>query len=338
MPRMNTYLILTICLSGLLGLTSSNPAFVLSTWDYPEAVSEGWSQLVQGNTALDAIEKGINVCELTRCRGSVGYGNHPDESGETTLDALIMDGPTHDAGGVGCLRRVKKAISVARKVLENTKHTLLVGELATQFAEKMGFTIESLSTNESQRAFESWRNQSCQPNFWQNVSPDPTRNCGPYRPLANVSGSRIRKDRGNHDTIGMVAMDPQRKVASGTSTNGLTHKIPGRVGDSPIPGSGAYADQEVGVAAATGDGDIMMRFLPSYQAVESMRNGKSPQEAASDAIARITSKYPSFEGAVIVANLRGEFGIACHGWDNFPYTYANSTTGSNIKIETINCS
>ena len=311
--------------------------FVLCTWDYPEAVKEAWKEVSDNNhSALDALESGINVCELNQCRGSVGFGNHPDENGEPTLDALIMDGPTHDAGAVGCLRNVKKAISVARRVLQNTQSTLLVGSLATDFAQKMGFKIESLVTDDSNTAFDEWQNSSCQPNYWKNVSPDPKKNCGPYIPLEDVSGGKTVKDRGNHDTIGMIAMDKNGHLAVGTSTNGLNHKIPGRVGDSPVVGSGGYVDQDVGAASATGDGDVMMRFLPSYQAVESMRQGLSPQEAANDAIARIARKYPSFEGAIIVANLTGHFGIACAGFDEFPYTFSNEQHPEQTILK-INC-
>ena len=337
------YLFLSVLSVSLVLLpicSSSNEyftPFVLCTWDYPEAVKEAWKQVsYEEHTALDGVEHGINVCELTQCRGSVGFGNHPDENGEPTLDALIMDGPSHNAGAVGCIRKVKKAISVARKVLENTDHTLMVGSLATDFAEKMGFTIESLTTNTSDSVFNQWKDESCQPNYWKNVSPDPKRSCGPYKPSSLVQGSRRRADRGNHDTIGMIVMDKNGYLSVGTSTNGLNHKIPGRVGDRPVVGSGGYVDQDVGAAAATGDGDVMMRFLPSYQAVESMKNGLSPQEAAMDAISRIARKYPNFEGAIIVANLTGHFGIACAGFDEFPYTFA-SNDHPNETINTIRC-
>lgn len=287
-------------------------------------------------SALDGVETGINFCELNQCRGSVGYGNHPDEDGETTLDAMIMDGPSHDAGAVACLRNVKRAISVARKVLENTESTMLAGELATNFARSMGFPIESLATDASRAHQAEWRRNSCQPNYWKNVSPDPKQNCGPYQPDAVRSPEiLIAKGPDNHDTIGMIAIDKEGRIAVGTSTNGLDHKIPGRVGDSPVVGSGGYVDQEIGAAAATGDGDVMMRFLPSYQAVESMRQGKTPQEAADDAISRIVRKYPNFQGALIAANRTGDFAIVCHGWQTFPYTFANSH--NDVTIKEINC-
>lgn len=318
---------------------------ILSTWDYPTAVTKALDTLnsrVRVGSAVDAVEDGINVCELTQCRGSVGFGGHPDESGETTLDAFIMDGITHNTGSVACLRRVKKAISVARKVLENTEISLLAGELATQFAKQMGFPIESLSTDGSEREYSKWRNNSCQPNYWKHVSPDPSSNCGPYKPITSKDHSSSHSGLSrrnsisieNHDTIGLIAIDSNGDIAVGTSTNGLNHKISGRVGDSPIPGSGGYVDNDVGAAAATGDGDIMLRFVPSYQAVESMRLGLGPQEAANDAIKRIIKKYPKFEGALIVANKTGHYGASCHGFESFPYTIG---TTNGIEILTTKC-
>ena len=304
-----TQLAALFLLPSLLAIVSGDLPLVLSTWDYPAAVREAWNAVsVSNGSALDGVERGVNFCEMNQCRGSVGFGNHPDEHGETTLDAMIMDGPSHDAGSVACLRNVKEAISVARKVLENTESTMLAGELATKFARSMGFPIQSLTTNVSRAHQLEWKRDSCQPNYWKNVSPDPKHNCGPYRPnKLHSPGARIEKGPDNHDTIGMIVIDKGGRIAVGTSTNGLDHKIPGRVGDTPVIGSGGYVDQEVGAAAATGDGDIMMRFLPSYQAVESLRQGSSPQDAANDAIARIVKKYPLFQGALIVTNHTGQF-------------------------------
>lgn len=187
-----------------------------------------------GGSALDAVEQGCSTCETLQCDGTVGFGGSPDENGETTLDAMIMDGETHAVGAVGCLRRVKNAIGVARKVLEHTGHTLLVGELATDFAIKMGFPEENLSTEFSQKMHNDWKGEKCQPNFWRNVRPDPTTSCGPYGPTSlptSNSGSGARPnsniDRFNHDTISMVAIDSEGRIASGTSSNGARHKIPG---------------------------------------------------------------------------------------------------------------
>ncbi len=161
-----------------------------------------------------------------------------------------MSGRTHDAGSVAGLKRIKSAAAVAEAVMGFTKHTLLVGEAATQFAIDMGFEQEDLHSKESLAKWTEWSDRGCQPNFRINVSPDPEQSCGPYKPLAkrNYSKKRLNTDVSakNHDTIGMIAIDSSGNLAAGTSTNGASHKIPGRVGDSPLIGSGAYVDNDVG--------------------------------------------------------------------------------------------
>lgn len=321
-----------VCILGALQTSTALTPLVLTTWDFLNATQSGWNAVFNNSgSALDGIEQGITRCEVEQCHGAVGWGNKMDENGETTLDSMIMDGVSHDVGAVGGLRRVKNAIGVARKVLEHTNHTLLVGDLATKFAIDMGFREESLTNNKSRDVQRDWIRDNCQPNFRRNMAPNPRTSCGPYKPInpSIVSNRQFNQNRDtkDHDTIGMVAIDKQGRIAAGTSTNGLIHKIPGRVGDSPVPGSGSYADQEVGGAACTGDGDVMMRFVPSYHATEMMRNGMSPQDAANDAILRIAKKYPKFEGAIIVANIAGQFASACWGLGSFNFAAANSLLG-----------
>lgn len=250
---------------------------------------------------------------------------------------------THDVGAVGALRQVKHAISVARHVLENTDHTLLVGSQATEFAIQMGFTRENLTTRNSAEMHESWLEDECQPNFWKDVSPNPKSFCGPYKPSEDDAGSSKKSrsvhtfDRYNHDTIGMLAIDAEGHIAGGTSTNGARNKIPGRVGDSPIPGSGCYVDRKVGGAAATGDGDVMMRLLPALVTVERMRGGLSPREAAVQALERVVEYYPKFEGAIVAASIDGAYGAACHGFKKFEFSVANHEIGG-VKVVEVSCS
>lgn len=149
-----------------------------------------------------------------------------------------MNRETHAVGAVGCLRRVKNAVGVARKIMEHTRHTLLVGELATDFAIKMGFKEENLTTNVSAKMNADWKLANCQPNFWRNVIPDPSSSCGPYS-IPSIAHSQVSDhsqqpesskviiDRFNHDTIGMVAIDSLGRIASATSSNGARNKIPG---------------------------------------------------------------------------------------------------------------
>ena len=141
----------------------------------------------------------------------------------------------------------------------------------------------------------------------------------------------------SHDTIGMVAIDVNGNLASGTSTNGANHKIPGRLGDSAIPGSGSYVDQEIGAATATGDGDVLMRFLPSYAAVEYMGLGMTPVTAAQYSLQKIVKYYPDFNGAVVALKRNGEFGAACHGFDAFAYSAVNPDLG-HPHITSVTCS
>lgn len=312
------------------------PIVSINTWAFSSAAAQSWSVLLHGGSALDAVEKGCSECEAQQCDGTVGFGGSPDEDGETTLDAMIMDGWSLNVGAVGCLRRIKPAIGVARKVLEHTQHTLLVGEKATQFALQMNFTEEPLDTQHSKQIWQAWKDNDCQPNFWTNVSPDASGSCGPYSPGGRASERADFGGSGNHDTIGMIAIDAHGGIAAGTSTNGASHKIPGRVGDSPIAGAGAYADASVGGAAATGDGDVMMRFLPAFVAVEAMRQGVPPHLAAQTAVDRIAAKHPDFMGAVIAITKEGIYGAACNGIRQFPFSVANEELGG-VRVITINC-
>ncbi|OXA52414.1 N(4)-(Beta-N-acetylglucosaminyl)-L-asparaginase isoform X2 [Folsomia candida] len=319
---------------------------VINTWGFDAGNANAWNMLNRGGSALDAVEVGATTCEVLQCDNTVGFGGSPDENGETTLDAMIMDGERHAVGAVGCLRRVKNAVGVARKVLEHTSHTLLVGELATQFALSMGFPEENLTTPDSLEMHDSWERNNCQPNFWRNVNPDPTQSCGPYTPKTmtkDQSKTMVQVpprviDQWNHDTIGIVAIDSLGRVASATSSNGARNKIPGRVGDAPIVGAGSYVDKDIGGAAATGDGDIMVRFLPSLLAVEKMGMGLSPTEAAEEAIQKIARFYPTFSGALVAVNLRGEYGAACHGIaTGFPYCVSPEAGSNGTIILHANC-
>lgn len=317
---------------------------VINTWNFTNANARAWLELSRQRSALDAIEFGCGQCEIDQCDGTVGWGGSPSETGETTLDAMIMDGETYDVGAVGGLRRVRSAISVARMVLERTNHTLLVGDMATKFALDFGFKEESLTSEKSQKLHQDWLANSCQPNYWKNVSPDPKTSCGPYKPTKLMLEQQSKQKNSpryhyrtspldeksvelkGHDTIGMVAIDARGKLASGTSTNGLRHKILGRVGDSPVPGAGSYAAKEAGAAAATGDGDVMMRFLLSYQAVENLRRGMTAQEAAIDVIQRQMTRTgkPYAGAAIVVLSKDGSYGTACCGYKKFPYVVSDS--------------
>jgi N4-(beta-N-acetylglucosaminyl)-L-asparaginase len=288
--------------------------FILTTWDFgPGANAVGWPMLASGASAIDAVEAAINHVELLGDYW-VGAGGVPNEVGETTLDAMIMWGPTHDLGAVGCLKRVKKAISVARAVMEKTQHSLIVGDDATRFAARMGFTETSLTSVVSQQAWDKWAAKGERTNAF-----DPE----PIRTAEALAG---------HDTVGSIALDAAGNLCVGCSTNGREFKIPGRVGDSPIAGAGAYVDQAVGGAVATGNGDVMMRFLPTYHAVELMRGGMAPQAAAEAAIKRIEDAGYSIGGGIAVIRRDGVHGGAKTGWEDTQFSYSVQTATGNVKV------
>ncbi|KAK4466071.1 putative isoaspartyl peptidase/L-asparaginase 3 [Cladorrhinum samala] len=318
--------LLLLCLvNGTLSASTAPPLLplVINTWGGPFTAATDAAYLALSNlksSALSAVQFGCATCENNRCDGTVGFGGSPDENCETTLDAMLMDGTTMKTGAVAGLRRIKDAVGVARAVLEHTKHSLLVGDLATQFAVENGFIEQDLTTDESRKKCEEWRRGGCPGNYRVNVQPDPGSACGPYTPLPPSGGEGRWDGQQSHDTISMVAIDADGNMAAGTSTNGASHKVPGRVGDGPIVGSGSYVDGDVGGCGATGDGDIMMRFLPCYQAVENLRRGMSPKEAAEDAVVRMVRKYPNVSSGIVVVNNKGEHAAAGSGW-TFTYAY-----------------
>ncbi|XP_073811541.1 N(4)-(Beta-N-acetylglucosaminyl)-L-asparaginase [Musca autumnalis] len=317
---------------------NKNLPLVINTWAFGEANEAAWTTLKAGGSAIDSLVEGCSTCEELQCDGTVGYGGSPDENGETTLDAMIIDGSNMNMGAVAGMKEIKSAAKVARLVLEHTKHSLLVGEAATNFAVMMGMDRESLTTDKSKAIHKEWLENKCQPNFWVNVKPDPEKECGPYKPnqdltiLTQEDYYSYKVDQWNHDTIGMIVIDNKGQIVAGTSTNGARNKIPGRVGDSPIPGAGAYADNDVGAAVATGDGDVMMRFLPSFLAVELLRGGLTPEDAATESMQRILRFYPKFSGGLVVVTRFGRFAAACVGMEKFPYSVVFGKTNSTVVL------
>ena len=266
----------------------TGPAF-LATWAHGKpAVDRAAEVFRSGGSLLDAVERGINVPESDPSVTSVGYGGLPNAEGVVELDAAIMDGTKHRAGAVCSLRSIKNPISVARLVLDRTRHTTLAGEGAFRFALKMGFHPEQLLTPESLKKWMEWKADPNHKSFWLN----PTE---------------------NHDTIGFVATNGKGHVVSGCSTSGLAWKIPGRVGDSPLVGCGVYADDNVGAASATGDGDLMTNYCTSVSIVHNMARGASPQDACIELLEHMAKTDPankSGDVCVLAINSRGDAGAA----------------------------
>ncbi len=251
---------------------------VISTWDFGVAANQAaWAVLSKGGRALDAVEAGARVPEADLRNHSVGRAGYPDRDGHVTLDASIMD-EHGGCGAVAAIEHIAHPISVARRVMERTPHVLLVGEGATQFAVEQGFPREELLTPESRAAWKEWLKTS------------------DYHPTANSEVETYGKGAGgagNHDTIGMLALDARGDISGACTTSGMAWKLHGRVGDSPIIGAGLYVDNEVGGATSTGVGEEVIRNCGSFLVVELMRHGLSPQAACQEAVARILKRKPA---------------------------------------------
>ncbi len=264
---------------------------VIATWHVKDATAKAMEVLKAGGNALDAVEQGCNVEEANEKGQSVGKGGLPDRDGNVTLDACIMD-KHGNCGSVVYLQNITHAVSVARKVMEDTPHVMLAGEGAKQFAVSSGFEPEDLLTEASKEAWEKWKIEA------------------KYKPIINIE---------NHDTIGMLAIDKNGDISGACTTSGLHYKMGGRVGDSPIIGSGLFVDNEIGACVATGLGEEVVKTVGSFLVVELMRQGKSPQEACEEAISRIVNKpnsdYKNFQVGYIAVNKRGETGsYSIHQW------------------------
>tara|TARA_R110002020_G_scaffold68309_4_gene179005 strand:+ start:3108 stop:4112 length:1005 start_codon:yes stop_codon:yes gene_type:complete len=262
--------------------TASFP-LVIATWNVNNSTAEAWRVLHEGKSALDAVEKGCMIEEANAEGQSVGIGGLPDRDGNVTLDACIMDSKGN-YGAVVYLQNIMHPISVARKVMEDTPHVILAGKGAEQFAISEGFKPVDLLTDASKKAWEEWKKTS------------------QYKPIINIE---------NHDTIGMLAIDKNGDISGGCTTSGLAYKMAGRVGDSPIIGSGLFIDNEIGGATATGLGEEVLKTVGSFLIVELMRQGKTPQQACEEAIGRIIKKSPNFKDfqvGYIAVNKKGETG------------------------------
>ena len=294
---------------------TASGARVVSTWDFGIAANkEAWTLLGTGGHALDAVEAGVKIPEADLKNHSVGRAGYPDRDGKVTLDASIMDADGN-CGAVGAIEHIAHPISVARRVMERTPHVLLVGDGALQFALEQGFKKEELLTPESEQAWHEWLKTA------------------KYQPSANSEvrdyGSGADKSRGrpggagNHDTIGMLALDAHGKLAGACTTSGMAWKLHGRVGDSPIIGAGLYVDGEIGGATSTGVGEEVIRNAGSFLVVELMRQGRTPQEACKEAVMRIVKRRPeaskTLQVGFLAMNRDGEVGAYAiqHG-----FTYA----------------
>ena len=289
---------------------SKRPLFV-ATWKFGKAVCErAVKTAMEGKPMLDAIERGIWVAEMDAGNASVGLGGTPNADGVVELDACIMSGPDHGAGSVAGLRDILHPISVARKVMEETRHVMLVGDGARQFALEQGFSKTELLTDNQRDRWKAWSAAKKKKEEAETVDED------------------------QHDTITLVGVDEEGNLWGGCSTSGMGFKLPGRVGDSPIIGSGLYVDNQVGAAGATGIGENVMRYCASFMIVQFMREGSSPTEACERAIRQIEKSDPKSIGELdinfIALNKAGEHGAAGTS-KGFVYAVADPEGGRHEK-------
>ena len=255
----------------------------ISTWKTTEANYKAGSLLDNGTDALNAAVIGVAVEEENPKNTTVGYGGAPDRSGNVTLDACVMN-HLGDCGSVVAVENIMNVARLAKDVMEKTPHVMLAGKGAEEFAISEGYKKIDLLTETSKKDWEKWLENE------------------EYKPIINIE---------NHDTIGMLCLDKNNNMSGACTTSGLAYKMKGRIGDSPIIGSGLFIDNKIGGAVATGLGEEVVKTVGSYLVVELMRQGKSPQEACKTAVKRIVSSNSQenkFQVAYIAMNKSGEVG------------------------------
>jgi len=276
------------CANGQISTNGSKKEgqkpIIISTWAHGmDANKVGYEILAKGGSALDAVEKGVVVVENDPTNQTVGIGGFPDREGNVTLDACIMKG-NGACGSVAFLQEIKNPISVARKVMEETPHIMLVGTGAKKFAIEQGFKTENLLTAKTKEDYLNWLKTS------------------DYTPEINIE---------NHDTISTLALDANGKIAGACTTSGAAWKMHGRVGDSPLIGAGLFVDEEAGAAAATGLGEAVIRTAGSAMVVEAMRNGLSPFDACKEVVDRIRRKHKTLKDlqvGFLALDMNGNYG------------------------------
>jgi N4-(beta-N-acetylglucosaminyl)-L-asparaginase len=274
---------------------------VISSANGLAATAKAMEMLKAGADTLDAVVAGVNIVELDPEDNSVGYGGLPNEECVVELDASVMHGPTRRCGAVASIQNVKTPSKVAKLVMEQTDHVMLVGEGAWRFAKAWGYPKEDLLTEKSRLAWMVWkqsqRDASGHNNWTDGVDAPPKKPTSQLKKmfpnatdetLAWAWEVAVNPPKG---TINCLALNTKGEMSGTTTTSGLAWKIPGRVGDSPIVGAGVYVDQEVGAAGSTGRGEENIRVAGAHTIVENMRHGLSPKDACLDALKRIARNY-----------------------------------------------
>jgi N4-(beta-N-acetylglucosaminyl)-L-asparaginase len=304
--------------AGTAAARPAAPAVMVSTWDFGAAANAaGLAARADGGSALDMVEAGGRVAEADESNSSVGYGGLPDRDGRVTLDACIM-GWNGDIGAVCALEDVVHAVSVARRVMERTPHTMLVGEGARSFAVDQGFETQNLLTPAAEAAWREWLK---------------TANYAPRPNSENTDWRAMPGGPGNHDTIGLLAIGADQRMAGACTTSGMAFKMRGRVGDSPLIGAGLFVDDEVGGATATGVGEDVVRVAGAHSVVEAMRHGMDPTAACRSVIERLArlrgTKVAASQVALLALDKQGRAGAFAL---QPGFTYAVTDAGGQTRI------
>src|SRR3954453_22959230 len=302
------------------------------------AVQKAFRLMTSGADVLDAVIAGVNIVELDPTDDSVGYGGLPNADGIVQLDSSCMHGPKKRAGAVGALEGVRTPSLVAKAVMENTDHHLIVGKGAQEFARGMGFKIEDdLNTENSRKKWLEWKRRTDPLHY---LSPKDRQQAYLRVAMDMIADGWIDPDH-YYGTINCDGISAKGEICGVTTTSGLAWKIPGRAGDSPILGAGLYVDGEVGAAGSTGRGEANLYNLSSFMIVEEMRRGAHPKDAAVTVLKRIAKNtiekrllnakgQPNFGLNFYVLNAKGEHaGVAM-----YESTYAVCTDNGPQTLKT----
>ena len=289
--------------------TIKNDPIAVCTWNFTAANAAAGKALEEGKDALTASILAAQIEEENPENSTVGYGGAPDRNGEVTLDACVMN-HLGDCGAVLAVKNVVHVAALARDIMEKTPHVMLAGQGAEDFARTLNYPVQPLLTESGKEKWEEWKKEA------------------QFKPIINVE---------NHDTIGVLCRDIDGNISGACSTSGLAYKMKGRIGDSPIIGSGLYIDNSVGGAVATGMGEEVVKTVGSFLIVELMRQGMKPQQACEEAIKRISEKQkgkPNFQVAYLALDKAGNVG-SCAIHDGFSYMQHREGKNQNISVNAL---
>src|SRR3954467_9559429 len=307
-------------------------------------VHKAFTMITQGSDVLDALIAGVNIVELDPTDDSVGYGGLPNAEGVVQLDSCCMHGPKKRAGGVAALEGVRTPSLIARAVMEQTDHHLVVGKGAQEFARALGFKIEDdLNTEKSRTAWLRWKRETDPLHYL-----DPIKRQEALRRIElEMIADGTMYPNPFYGTINCDGVNAKGEVCGVTTTSGLAWKIPGRVGDSPILGAGLYVDNEVGAAGSTGRGEANLYNLTSYLIVEHMRRGMHPKDAGIEALKRIKANTvekrllkangdPNFNINFYVLSASGEYaGVTMYGGQNVNYAVCTEQGAKTLPMDAL---